>query len=567
MDVPFHRSVRARFLLISAVLLLVPLVGVLFVREMALYLRAGQQQVAVSAARLVAASISDRPEIDLRSLSAAGGNSAEKTDAEREREQIIAQFAASDAHVAATLGNRYQPDTSVERILNQSGMPYARVWVVDASGQVRGLVGSVNPVSSTAQVTEQRGAAGNSLTWPDPITRNVMSLLLPPIKDLTIEQDSIGLVLAQAARATIGEPTVEWRNLPEKHTLMSAAAPVWQQENIVAAVVIEETDHHYRNLAKAAAETVMMMTLIVFVVVFGVLAAFAWQFTRRLTRLQRDANRAIDANGRVRGALPPAGTRDEIGALSETLRLMVARQSAYNNYLEQLAARLSHELRTPVAVVRSSLDNLRAMPMNDDSSVYLARADEGINRLSQIIARMSEATRLEKMLQGAVAERIDVASLLQSAAEGYRQIYPASSFELTGVQHEVPAMLVADAIVQMLDKLVANAVDFAKAGTAIRITLVGDTKEIAISVENKGALLPDTEQARVAMFDSMVTAREVESEDAHLGLGLYIARLVAEHHGGDISAENLADASGVIFTVTLPTGLNMQLFRSATVPN
>jgi len=114
--------------------------------------------------------------------------------------------------------------------------------------------------------------------------------------------------------------------------------------------------------------------------------------------------------------------------------------------------------------------------------------------------------------------------------------------------------VVPDAINQMLDKLVQNAIDFARAieGAPIKISLRRDVKNIILSVENKGSLLPQNSKEIAQLFDSMVSKRSVESHEAHLGLGLYIARLIAEFHGGTIAAANLEDGSGVIFWVTLP---------------
>ena len=105
----------------------------------------------------------------------------------------------------------------------------------------------------------------------------------------------------------------------------------------------------------------------------------------------------------------------------------------------------------------------------------------------------------------------------------------------------------ADLLAQMLDKLVENAADFASAGTAIRISLAGDAR---LRVENQGPALP--EAIRDSLFDSMVSQRtEHSAATPHLGLGLYIARLIAEFHGGTLHAENLPGGSGVAFEVTL----------------
>jgi signal transduction histidine kinase len=113
---------------------------------------------------------------------------------------------------------------------------------------------------------------------------------------------------------------------------------------------------------------------------------------------------------------------------------------------------------------------------------------------------------------------------------------------------------VPDAIAQLLDKLAENANDFAPPGTPVRVALEPRGRAHVLSVENAGPPLP--EEARAQLFDSMVTMREpsraTPDDAAHLGLGLYIVRLVAEFHGGRVRAANLPGGRGVRFEVELP---------------
>ena len=288
------------------------------------------------------------------------------------------------------------------------------------------------------------------------------------------------------------------------------------------------------------------------------LFGFAFRLATRLTKLQREANRAIDSQGRVRGEIHASKDRDEIGALNETLRTMVARQAGYNSYLEQLAARLSHELRTPVAVVRSSLDNLRVSTMSPQDAVFLARADEGVARLATLISRMSEATQLERILQGASREPIDLVGLVAGCVAGYQQTFVSSRFIFTSDVDRIAVEAATDAMAQMLDKLVQNAIDFAEPASPVVVRICRASElSVGITVENSGPLLPDSGAELALLFDSMVSKRVGKSEQSHLGLGLYIARLIAEFHHGAISAENLADRSGVRFTVTLPVAVQL----------
>jgi K+-sensing histidine kinase KdpD len=103
-------------------------------------------------------------------------------------------------------------------------------------------------------------------------------------------------------------------------------------------------------------------------------------------------------------------------------------------------------------------------------------------------------------------------------------------------------------IIQMLDKLVDNAVDFSGTGDRISIGLRDTDGKLEISVMNPGAPLP--EKMRAQMFDSMVSMRAGKNT-RHLGLGLYVARLIASGHDGKIAADNVD--GGVVFRVTLPS--------------
>jgi signal transduction histidine kinase len=234
---------------------------------------------------------------------------------------------------------------------------------------------------------------------------------------------------------------------------------------------------------------------------------------------------------------------------------MLAKLSQHHAYLESLASRLSHELRTPIAVVRSSLENLKLAPA--DARVYIDRAEEGLRRLGTILTRMSEATRLEQGLASFERERFDLAAVVAACVEGYRLAYPEKPFELRRPQEKAVTQGSPDLAAQLLDKFVANAVDFSavsgKRDDPIRISLSVADGFIELGVENKGPLLP--EEMRGKLFDSMVSVRgerrgEGKSVEPHLGLGLYIARLIAEFHGGEVHARNLPSGEGVAVIAT-----------------
>jgi signal transduction histidine kinase len=346
-----------------------------------------------------------------------------------------------------------------------------------------------------------------------------------------------------------------WRGTVNRDVaILSAAQPVYVGDDIVGAVVVEETTASIQLLKQSALETLLGVTILLVGGAFLMLLAYAGRLAGRIRRLHAQAEGAIDSQGRVRGAITPSKAGDEIGDLARTMSAVLDRLKGYNAYLEAMAGRLSHELRTPVAVVRSSLDNLREQDLPRDARVYVERAGEGVNRLDRLISRLSESTRLERLLESAERERFDLAEVVAGCVEGYRSAYAPRAFEL--VRPSGPAWIegVPDAIAQLLDKLVENAHDFAPPSTPIRVRLAPRGRRWVLAVENAGPPLPA--EAAAGLFDSMVTLREPRAragdDRTHLGLGLYIVRLVAEHHGGSVRAANLPGEGGVRFEVELP---------------
>jgi len=164
---------------------------------------------------------------------------------------------------------------------------------------------------------------------------------------------------------------------------------------------------------------------------------------------------------------------------------------------------------------------------------------------------MMEATRLEQALRTAERERYDLAALVQGCVEGYRLAYPGTPFELRAAGEALVVDGSPDLAAQMLDKLVENAVEFSSPGAPVRLRLDRRGRHAELSVENRGPALPVEMRAR--LFDSMVSVREDRAGSApHLGLGLYVARLIAEFHGGAIEAVDTAERDGVIVRVNLP---------------
>jgi two-component system sensor histidine kinase ChvG len=309
--------------------------------------------------------------------------------------------------------------------------------------------------------------------------------------------------------------------------------------------VVEQTTNGIRSLRNQALEKQFHFILAVILIATFSIFLFASRISNRIRKLRDETESAIDVNGKIVGNLKPNKTGDEIGDLSRSFTQVLTKLSQYNQYLEHMASRLSHELRTPVAVVNSSLDNLEMSENEDDRKEYIGRAKQGIKRLSKILNSMSEATRLEHSINNNEAEEFDIVPVLKGCIQGYEMTYETANLDLDIQLENALIKGSPEMFAQMLDKVVNNAVEFKRDGTSINVRLFKKEAAVALSVTNSGPLLP--ENMHNQLLNSMISVRKsTTAEQSHLGLGLYVANIIAEYHGGELSIDNLPDHSGVI---------------------
>ncbi len=444
------------------------------------------------------------------------------------------------------------PLPQIQNLLRGLTPTGARTWVVDTQRRVIALEGGLKAhVDESVEPAQDSPSSGSGL-----IHALYRLVLTQPADEFQDDLSAASqLETPDVISALAGQEATRWRQTPDRRaSILTAVAPVRAQGTVVGAVAVEETSNGILILQNSALETLINLSTLTLGLAATVLLLVATGLSLRVRRLRDATEQAIGTDGRVRDVTISVDGRDEVGDLARSFQGMLERLAQYNRYLETMAGKLSHELRTPITVVRSSLENLDAARSDDERRVFTQRARDGIERLSGLLARMSEATRLEQTLQTETRSRFDLAQVVAGCVEGYRCAHPTQPIELT-VQRHAPEQALGvhgapELIAQLLDKLVANARDFCAAGSSIQIRLDADAAQVTLSVANAGPLLPAAMVGQ--LFDSMVSIRVARSDEPHLGLGLYIVRLIAEFHGGRAQAVNRADASGVVFSVILP---------------
>jgi len=156
----------------------------------------------------------------------------------------------------------------------------------------------------------------------------------------------------------------------------------------------------------------------------------------------------------------------------------------------------------------------------------------------------------EEALKQSDQETFDLEKAVSTqVAHVYNRIYPGVVFDLSVPKEQLPVHGDPNRICQLLDKLIENAIDFKTPNTPIVIRLAKSDYNAVMSVVNEGPLLEENMEKQI--FNLMVSGRKRRGASPHMGLGLYVVRVIAEFHQGRVQAANRSDGvPGVDFTIS-----------------
>ncbi|MEX3316558.1 sensor N-terminal transmembrane domain-containing protein [Sulfitobacter sp. PS-8MA] len=349
-------------------------------------------------------------------------------------------------------------------------------------------------------------------------------------------------------------------------SLFSVATPIMQGDQPVGVVAVASAAGEIDNLVRSERERVLQMFVIATLVSIGLSLVLASTIANPLADLSAAAELGRDKDarkmnpGRIR--IPDLTARpDEIGRLSGALRGMVS--ALYNRIdgNEQFAADVAHEIKNPLASLRSAVGTLRVVKRDDQRDKLLDVIEHDVRRLDRLVSDISNASRLDSELVKEEEEPFDLLQMLgnlgqflgeDARAQGIDFItdLPAAPITVHGLEAR---------LAQVFVNLITNAISFCEEGDAIRVWARKRSNRVLIVVEDTGPGIPD--QALGKIFKRFYSQRPEEHFGNNSGLGLAISKQIVEAHGGVIWAENIrpteaditSEPLGARFVVGLPT--------------
>jgi two-component system sensor histidine kinase ChvG len=369
---------------------------------------------------------------------------------------------------------------------------------------------------------------------------------VPPARDTLAAWPEAVAALDRRAAATA------LRRAPDGTPFISAAAPIAGQGSVL---LLTSNPRDIRRIVRS--ERLTLGIILIGTILLSVLLSLflARTIALPLRRLARAAQRV--KLGRAREVDVPTlpARRDEIGLLARALHDMTQTLRNRIDATEAFAADVTHELKNPLASLRSAVDSLERVedPGLRRQLIDVVRHD--VVRLDRLIVDIAEVSRLDAELTRARFEAVDLGQLIETLLPTWEERASAAGVTIAFARPRVGSAVVmgdASRLVRAIDNIVDNAISFSPAGGLVELAAARVDAQVLVSVEDEGPGVP--EPARQSIFNRFHSMRpEGEAFGRHSGLGLAIAKAIVKGHDGRIAAEDRRDGrTGARFVIRFP---------------
>jgi two-component system sensor histidine kinase ChvG len=359
-----------------------------------------------------------------------------------------------------------------------------------------------------------------------------------------------------ASARSAAKPIVTVRQAPDLTPVFSAATPLADGSSLL----VTANDRNFTRTVRSQ-RGALGIALGVATLLSVLLSLFlARTIVRPLRRIAIAAHRV--RLGRAREVRVPRlpSRRDEIGMLARAVSDMSQSLRLRIDNIEAFAADVTHELKNPLASLRSAVDSLERIDDPKLRSQLLDVVRQDVFRLDRLIGDVSEAARTDAELARASFEPVDLGPLIEQLVSGWEQRRETGTVRLAFARPRRASTIVngePGRLARAIDNIIDNAISFSPRDGLVEIAAIHVGDEILVRVDDEGPGVPG--DLREAIFNRFHSVRPVSEQfGRHSGLGLAIARAIVEGHDGKIDVADRDDApSGARFTISLPAAADV----------
>jgi two-component system sensor histidine kinase ChvG len=341
------------------------------------------------------------------------------------------------------------------------------------------------------------------------------------------------------------------RNAPDLTPVISAAAPS------KSGVLLATTNDRAFTRTVRSQRAVIAGAMAVLVAISVLLSLFlARTIVRPLRRLAIAAHRVRLGRSREVNVPRLPSRTDEIGLLARAVSDMSQSLRHRIDNIEAFAADVTHELKNPLASLRSAVDGLDRVQDPELRERLKQIVREDVARLDRLISDISEAARTDAELARAMFERVDLGRLIEQIVKSWETRRETGDARIAFARPRKNSAVVMgkpDRLARAINAIIDNAVSFSPPGGLVEVAVARVGDEVRIRIDDEGPGVPH--EAREAIFNRFHSVRpEGENFGRHSGLGLAIAQAIVNGHDGEIDVQDRDDApSGARFTIRLPS--------------
>ncbi len=519
--------ISVRLLLFNILLVFLPAAGFFYLEVYEKELLEAQERSMVQQGRLAAAALAEQGPVAETAAKALLRRLAGRTDSRLRIVDREGRVLADSARLipprpaaAAAPASRYdldapQPlDTGREHLLYRLG-----AWLYRLLGRLSRPFAPPEPPRDTEKVYAPGGP-----------------LLGPEVRE------------ALAGRyGAITRPTAGQRSV----TLYSAL-PVPSDGTVVGAVLVSQSTFRILRALYDVRLDVFRVVLASVVAAAVLSLLVSATIARPLRQLRDQASEVVDRRGRLRGRFRGSRRHDEIGDLARALEELTGRLERHLRFIESFAADVSHELKNPLASIRTATEMLGEVDDPADRRRFLEIAWREVARMEHLLSSVREISRIDALLEAEPVAPVDLGRLLAAVIDSVG-LHARDDIHLALHLPTDPVLTLAssDRLAQVFTNLLDNATGFSPAGGEVRVEISATPDTAVVAVGDRGPGIPPEHRERI--FDRFFTWRphEPQARDGHTGLGLAIVKAIVEGYGGTVSAEN-RPGGGARFVVRLP---------------
>jgi len=355
------------------------------------------------------------------------------------------------------------------------------------------------------------------------------------------------VVVAREQRRT----QVELRRAPDRTPVITAAAPV----GLNGATLL--TTRNASDITQAVRDARTQLLEIIALALVVSIALSLYLARTIINPLRRLGGAAVRVRlGRDREVEVPRMQQrgDEIGVLARAVSDMTTALRQRIDSVETFAADVAHEIKNPLTSLRSAVESLAKVQDTELRTELNKVALHDVRRVDRLVTEIAEASRIDAELSRATFELTDLSKLVENVikAREDRGLNAGRKIEIERERRAARVMGVPLRLERVIENLLDNAVSFSPADGTIQVRVRRDDERARVTVCDQGPGIPEAEREKV--FTRFHTARPEEEEfGTHSGLGLAIARTIAEAHDGSLTAEDRPDGKqGACLVLELP---------------